>query len=296
FMPPDVRPVADPARSIPDLVELHQYHLAYASTDSNPVEHTGLDDALERLLASLGGLRTHFRERRWTVATADSSLDRYTLWGACVLTRKSFLAIGARGRRTKSQGVPQTISSEKDRRLLVEADLLAVLSMAEHPETAPGTPWPLMTVIAATALLSWVAMDWVWNAYVATLVLAAVAFHEGGHALAMRLFGYRDVHVFFVPMLGAMTVGRSVTASVRDRLAMLLAGPTPGLWLGLLLAAIDQAWFPSFWLRAAARVLLILNGLNLLPFTPLDGGRALELLGRPESVWRLVVHAASAVG
>jgi hypothetical protein len=46
----------------------------------------------------------------------------------------------------------------------------------------------------------------------------------------------------------------------------------------------------------SALALLILNGLNLLPFTPLDGGRALEALTRPESVWRLVVHAASAVG
>jgi hypothetical protein len=46
----------------------------------------------------------------------------------------------------------------------------------------------------------------------------------------------------------------------------------------------------------SALALLILNGLNLLPFTPLDGGRALESLTRPESVWRLVVHAVSAAG
>jgi hypothetical protein len=49
-------------------------------------------------------------------------------------------------------------------------------------------------------------------------------------------------------------------------------------------------------LRMSALALLILNGLNLLPLTPLDGGRALECLTRPESVWRLVVHGASAVG
>src|SRR5262249_55402360 len=38
------------------------------------------------------------------------------------------------------------------------------------------------------------------------------------------------------------------------------------------------------------------NGLNLLPFTPLDGGRVLETLTRPESVWRLVVQGLSSIG
>jgi hypothetical protein len=93
-----------------------------------------------------------------------------------------------------------------------------------------------------------------------------------------------------------MTVGRSVTTTVRDRLAVLLAGPVPGLCLAVVLLAIEQAYAPATLLRMSALALLILNGLNLLPFTPLDGGRALETLTRPESVWRLVVHAASAVG
>src|SRR5262249_2992161 len=33
-----------------------------------------------------------------------------------------------------------------------------------------------------------------------------------------------------------------------------------------------------------------------LPFTPLDGGRVLEALTRPESVWRPLVHGLSTVG
>jgi Zn-dependent protease len=135
-----------------------------------------------------------------------------------------------------------------------------------------------------------------WNTYIAALILAVVAFHEAGHATAMRLFGYRDVHVFFVPLLGAMTVGRQVTTSVRDRMAVLLAGPMPGLWLAVVLLAVDQSYGPVELLRKAALALLILNGLNLLPLTPLDGGRVLEALSGPESVWRPVVHGLSAAG
>jgi Zn-dependent protease len=168
--------------------------------------------------------------------------------------------------------------------------------VADNPEPAPGTPWPLLTVIGVSGLLSFIAMAWLWNAYVAALILAAITLHEAGHAVAMRMLGYRDVHVFFVPLLGAMTVGTSVTATVRDRLAVLLAGPVPGLWLAVVLLVIDRIYGPATLLRMSAFALLILNGLNLLPFTPLDGGRALESLTRPESVWRLVVHAASAAG
>lgn len=298
FVPPDVRVGGVHGISVAALVEVHQYRLAAEAAGSRPVKHTGLEDALDGVLRNLKSLRACFRERGWTVATSDASLDRYTLRGAFTLTHNSWRAVGARkkGATEKGTSVTPSIPSDKDRQLLVEADMLALLAVAEHPQTAPGTPWPLITAAVATALLSWIAMAWVWNAYVATLVLAVVAFHEGGHAAAMRLFGYRDVHVFFVPLLGAMTVGRAVTTSVRDRLAVLLAGPTPGLWLGLLLAELEQAYFPSPLLRTAARVLLFLNGLNLLPFTPLDGGRALELLTRPESVWRFVVHVASALG
>ena len=189
---------------------------------------------------------------------------------------------------------PAAISNERS--LLIEADLQGLLQVAKHPETAPGTPWPLIIVILTTALLSFAAMTALWNAYIAALILAVIAFHEAGHATAMRLFGYRDIHVFFVPLLGAMTVGRPAVTNVRDRLSVLLAGPVPGLWLAVVVLAIDQSYGPAGILRSAAVVLVILNGLNLLPFTPLDGGRVLEALTRPESVWRPLVHGLSAAG
>jgi hypothetical protein len=113
--------------------------------------------------------------------------------------------------------------------------------------------------------------------------------------MAMRLFGYRDVHVFFVPLLGALTIGRPGVSSVRDRLGVLLAGPVPGLCLAVLLLIAARSMDPAYDLRTPALALLILNGLNLLPFTPLDGGRILETLWRPGSAWRLAIHILSAV-
>lgn len=187
-------------------------------------------------------------------------------------------------------------SPEEARELRVEAELDAVLTVAESPQRAPGTPWSLVTLAVATALASLIAMSLLWNPTVALMILGVIAFHEAGHAVAMRVIGYRDVHVFFVPLLGAMTIGNTSTATVRGQIAMLLAGPVPGLWLAAGLLLVDQAIGPIPLLRVAALSLLLINALNLLPVTPFDGGRALELLSRPESIWRLVIHVTSVLG
>jgi Zn-dependent protease len=302
FLPRSLRVEGYQGISVAALVERHSARVAAERVSHAPVapataghvaaEQSALEKALILTAASIAELRTDFRERGWVAPTTDPALDRFTLRGAFALTHYSRRVFGAR--KTKSQQPP--VPSELERLLRIEADLQAIARVADNPEPAPGTPWPLMTVIGVSGLLSFVAMAWLWNAYIAALILAVITLHEAGHAVAMRMLGYRDVHVFFVPLLGAMTVGRSATTTVRDRLAVLLAGPVPGLWLAVVLLVIDQAYAPVALLRMSALALLILNGLNLLPFTPLDGGRALESLTRPESVWRLVVHAASAAG
>ena len=294
FLPRSLRVEGYEGIPVAALVERHASRVAAERVNHGPREHSTLQSALNRVAAGFAQLRTEFRERGWVVPTTDPTLDRFTLQGAIALTHHSRRVFGFRKVTTQQQQQP--FPSEQERLLRIEADLLTISRVADNPDSAPGTPWPLVTVICVSGLLSFVAMAWLWNPYVAALILAAITLHEAGHAVAMRLLGYRDVHVFFVPLLGAITVGRSVTTTVRDRLAVLLAGPVPGLCLAVVLLVIDQAYASATLLRMSALALLILNGLNLLPFTPLDGGRALETLTRPESVWRLVVHAASAVG
>jgi len=306
FVPPGVRLEGLPGRSVAAVVARHVERLEAERAAKGRIPehpHLTLQGAADFTAASSAGTRTMFRERKWVVATTDSRLDRFTLRGAFTLAYLSRRVIAARKRSSGAQVAqsgalaPAAWSvSADDRALRVEADLQAVLQVAEHPERPPGTPLSLLTLVLATAILSFVAMTALWGASIAALVLAVVAFHEAGHATAMRSFGYRDVHVFFVPLLGAMTVGQPAAASVRDRLAVLLAGPVPGLWLAVGLLAIDRSYGPLWLARVAAVTLLALNGLNLLPLTPLDGGRVLESLSRPESAWRPVVHGLSAAG
>lgn len=109
------------------------------------------------------------------------------------------------------------------------------------------------------------------------LVLAGVlAFHEAGHAVAMRAFGYSDVRVFFIPFFGAATSGRrNAGPAWRDGVVLLL-GPVPGIVAGAVLSAfVDDT---KSTLGYTASTLAILNGFNLLPVLPLDGGRLFELV------------------
>jgi Zn-dependent protease len=111
------------------------------------------------------------------------------------------------------------------------------------------------------------------------ILLLVLLFHELGHFFAMRLFGYQDTSIFFLPLFGAAASGRKENATPSEQAIVLLAGPVPGLLLGAGLAIVLQnkllqfpgAWDVVIWLVA-------LNSLNLLPLLPLDGGRVVNLL------------------
>jgi len=251
--------------SIGDMTRRHAERIAARAPDRSVQEQT-LNGALALHLEEMRWMRDLFRSRGWTVATPDPTRDRFSLRGAFVLGRLSKRAFAKRRVAATDVKSPSVDCG----RLRVEADLAAVLRLANPPEPLPGTPWPLFTLIARTAMASFIVMSAMWDGSTAALILAVLLVHEAGHAIAMRLSGYRDVHVFFVPLLGALTIGHPAAVSVRGRLGVLFAGPVPGLCLAVLLLLIADRWTDSAYdLRTPAFALLILNGLNLLPFTPL---------------------------
>src|SRR5262245_13311298 len=64
------------------------------------------------------------------------------------------------------------------------------------------------------------------------ILLGVLLFHEGGHALGMRLFKFRDVRMFFIPLFGAAVSGRARGAAAWKEALVSLLGPLPGILAG----------------------------------------------------------------
>jgi Zn-dependent protease len=142
------------------------------------------------------------------------------------------------------------------------------LKALHKPASAnPAGSWFWLSLVAfvlASGTSTWRSM----------LVLVPVLLlHELGHYAAMRAFGHDDARIFFLPFLGAITTSDKTNAVPWQRAIILLAGPLPGILLGALLMTADA----RLWLLLGS-LLISINGINLLPIEPLDGGRFVATL------------------
>jgi len=72
------------------------------------------------------------------------------------------------------------------------------------------------------------------------LITAIVMIHELGHFFAMKYFRYKDLGIFFIPLLGAYVSGTKREVSQKQSAVILLAGPLPGIIIGVAFYLIDQ--------------------------------------------------------
>ena len=117
--------------------------------------------------------------------------------------------------------------------------------------------------------------------------MLALFIHEGGHILGMRVFGYTDLKVLFLPLMGAAAIGARDNVRAEKRAIVSLLGPVPGVVVGLVLLgcanSVDSEHVSKLLVELGA-LFLALNYINLLPVMPLDGGHVVDelaLSGRP---------------
>jgi Zn-dependent protease len=116
-----------------------------------------------------------------------------------------------------------------------------------------------------------------WELNFILVLTGAVIFHELGHFTAMKIFGYKKLHINFIPFLGAYASGMKKEISQKQSAIIFLAGPVPGIIVGILLFFLGSGTY-SPQLRSYGMILCILNMFNCLPVYPLDGGRLLQTL------------------
>lgn len=116
-----------------------------------------------------------------------------------------------------------------------------------------------------------------WETLMVLLLAPVLLFHELGHYMAMKKFGYRDLQIMFLP-IGAVAMGKKESPSVLQKTWVALAGPVPGLVLALVIILWQPTFMVSVYGIGLIFMLVVINYLNLMPFMPLDGGHVVNTL------------------
>jgi Zn-dependent protease len=132
-------------------------------------------------------------------------------------------------------------------------------------------------ITVGTMLLSmWVySLLWGWRFAVGFVLLILV--HEMGHFLAAKQKGLNVGVPTFIPFVGAWIQLKEAPMSVETESYVAIAGPMAGS-AGALLCYAAGRYYDSDLLLALAYSGFLINLFNLIPISPLDGGRITAIL------------------
>lgn len=148
-----------------------------------------------------------------------------------------------------------------------------------HCEALAGRPrdtlaagvWSAFT----TGAITYASFAYLFGWLSAAVLLVLILIHEMGHVVAMRWVGLPVKGIYFVPFMGGVAVAGAAHKTEGERGFVALMGPG--------LSLITTAIFVIAWLQTndplmaeLALLSAILNGINLVPVLPLDGGHVLD--------------------
>lgn len=158
--------------------------------------------------------------------------------------------------------------------MISAADIELELNQPNRGKRSPAQSILLLLVslgvFAASGLLneSWTSVG----------VLILVLFiHESGHWLGMKFYGYRDLQMFFIPFFGAAVTGKDTNVSSTKKAIVMLLGPAPGIIMGIISGFIFLKFKQPVFLQFAL-ISILINGFNLFPIFPLDGGQLMQIV------------------
>lgn len=130
---------------------------------------------------------------------------------------------------------------------------------------------------AITGALTFASFFAMFGPSAAAMLIVLILIHELGHVIAMRWAGIPVKGIYFIPFFGGVAVGGDRYASEVERGGVALMGPGFSLLTTALFAVLaGQSGDPM--LRELASMSALLNGFNLLPIQPLDGGQIMQAL------------------
>ncbi len=150
---------------------------------------------------------------------------------------------------------------------------------------------PLLKVTKLSTLLSMFVAVWAyalfWGLPFALGFVLLIFVHELGHALVMQQQGIRAGAPVFIPFVGAVIAMKGLPRNAYVEALVGIGGPILGSVGALFCLIVAAATGSEFW-YALAYTGFFLNLFNLLPVSPLDGGRIVGVISR----WLWVVGYA----
>ena len=194
--------------------------------------------------------------------------------------------------------IPAQPGSNSRRNGGVVAGILAVLGLVLSKLSYIGLLvlkfkglWFTVVSTGVTALIYAQLFGWAFGVGIVLLILI----HESGHVVVARFMGLPVTLPVMIPFLGAFVSMKQQPRTVAQESIMAIGGPV----LGSIAAALCYVGYLTMpdsstgqLLRALAYFGFLINLFNLIPLTPLDGGRVTSLLSK----WFNVVGLAIAAG
>ena len=140
-----------------------------------------------------------------------------------------------------------------------------------------GLKWGKLATTGGTMLLSLAVYATIWGWPYAAGFIALMFAHEMGHYVAARQCGLNVGAPTFIPFVGAWINLKDQPHDVRTEAYVAVAGPL----VGTIAAVAVYLWgrsTDSALALAIAYAGLFLNLFNLLPISPLDGGRITAII------------------
>ena len=148
----------------------------------------------------------------------------------------------------------------------------------------------LLPTLLSMLVTVW-AYAFAWGWWFAAGFVALILLHELGHAVVMRAKGLRTSPIVFIPFLGAFIAIKDQFRDARTEAEVGFGGPAAG---ALAASACFGTWMVTgdgIWL-GLGYVGFLLNLFNLLPVSPLDGGRVVTAV----STWLWAAGLLGALG
>ncbi len=277
---PDDMKLVDPYAD--NLTAQWQYHVQILADEVK--QHsllTNLDEVCNREQAlGFPHWLAHLQNIGW-IYEDGKDCYRLTARGAWCYARQ-LAQVSVETRQALARPYQHEPSPELQNARLAEMDTIGtMIALAAQPTPS----WVKAALFTLTLVVSAILFGYGFGLMSAAALLLVLFVHELGHLLAMWLFDYRNLSVFFLPFLGAAATGHKPEAPAWQEAAVLLAGPVFGLLAALAVSQISSNALPPVMTEFARSFVwfgFILNLFNLLPAGMLDGGRLFELavLGR----------------